>query len=215
MESAGTMGFSTLADLARIRTGVRRERLSSYDRAGGNYDWWVVKAGESARIAEIPGPGCIRHLWMTLWSTEPAFLRKVVLRAWWDGEAAPSVLCPIGDFFGIGHGIMKNFWSLPLQMSPQDGRSFNCWFPMPFSSAARLEVANDSASPINLYFYVDYDRLDRLDAGYGRFHAQWRRENPTDGWGDDGLRFSEHKDVMERVWRTPNLDGAGNYVILE
>ena len=53
----------------------------------------------------------------------------------WDGAASPCVEVPIGDFFGIGHGIVKNFWSLPLAMSPQDGRGFNCWFPMPFAHA--------------------------------------------------------------------------------
>ncbi|MGA2974736.1 MAG: glycoside hydrolase family 172 protein [Spirochaetia bacterium] len=215
MKGTASLGFSTLADLARLRQGVRRHRLSSYDRKGGNYDWWVIQPGMSASIARIEGAGCIRHIWTTMWSTEEAFLRKLVFRAWWDGEGSPSVECPIGDFFGIGHGIMKNFWSLPLQMSPQDGRAFNCWFPMPFSAGARLAVANESASPVNLYFYVDYESMDRLDPQYGRFHAQWRRENPTEGWGDDALRFAEHKEVMEKVWRTPNLDAAGNYVILE
>ena len=109
MNAAGSLGFSTLADLARIRTGVRRERLSSYDRKGGNYDWWVLEPGGSAVIADIAGAGCIRHLWMTMGSSEHAFLRKVVLRSWWDSERSPSIECPIGDFFGIGHGIMKNF----------------------------------------------------------------------------------------------------------
>lgn len=32
-----TMGYSSLADLSRIRD-ARRRRVSSYDRTGGNYD---------------------------------------------------------------------------------------------------------------------------------------------------------------------------------
>ncbi len=136
------MGSSSLAELARLRDGVRRERISSYDRSGGNQDWWVIPAGTTATIAEVKGAGCIRHIWMTMWCPEEAYARKIVLRAWWDGEAAPSIECPVGDFFGIGHGIVKNFWSLPLQMSPQAGRGFNCWFAMPFSYSARFEISN-------------------------------------------------------------------------
>ena len=69
--------------------------------------------------------------------------RRVVLRMYWDGEATPSVECPIGDFFGLGHGLFKNFVSLPLQMSPENGRGMNCWFPMPFSEGMRIEVTNE------------------------------------------------------------------------
>jgi hypothetical protein len=152
---------------------------------------------------------------MTMSSPEQAYARKVVLRIWWDGESEPSIECPIGDFFGIGHGIVKNFWSLPLQMSPSDGRGFNCWFPMPFATSARLEVANESRSDFNLYFYIDYERYQVLEGSYGRFHAQWRRQNPTSGWGDDSRRFKEDRAYPQDVSSVPNLDGAGNYVILE
>jgi hypothetical protein len=209
------IGDSSLAGLAQLRSGVRRERISSYDRSGGNRDWVVIPANRSQSIAEIQGAGCIKHLWMTLWNPEEAYARKIVLRAWWDGEEQPSIECPIGDFFGIGHGIVKNFWSLPLQMSPQDGRGFNCWFPMPFASSARFEIQNESGADTNLYFYIDYERYDQLEDSYGRFHAQWRRENPTAGWGESSRRFSQDQNYLWEVWETPNLTGRDNYVILE
>jgi len=120
------IGQSTLSDLARLREGVRRQRLSSWDQKGGNYDWWDLAPNGSLTIANIQGAGCIKHIWMTMANPETAYARRIVLRAWWDGEPEPSIECPIGDFFGIGHGIVKNFWSLPLQMSPQEGRGFNC-----------------------------------------------------------------------------------------
>jgi D-arabinan exo alpha-(1,3)/(1,5)-arabinofuranosidase (non-reducing end) len=208
-------GKSSLADLARLREGTRRERLSSYDTAGGNRDWWVLPPGEGAVIAAIQGAGCIRHIWMTMWCPEEAFARKIVLRAWWEGEPEPSIECPVGDFFGIGHGIIKNFWSLPLQMSPQDGRAFNCWFPMPFATSARFEVNNESNTPTNLYFYIDYETYPALEAGYARFHAQWRRENPTDGFAEPGRRFADDPQYMQDIWNIPNLQAQGNYVILE
>lgn len=209
------LGISSLSGIARLRDGVRRERVSSYDVEGGNRDWWTIAPGDTATIADLRGAGCIKHIWMTVGTSEPAWARRVMLRAWWDGEAEPSIECPLGDFFGIGHGIIKNFWSIPLQMSAHDGRAFNCWFPMPFASAARLEVHNEGEAMINLYFYVDYEHYERLEDGYGRFHAQWRRENPTTGWGDPNRRFADDPDYMWEVWSKPNLDGAGNYVILE
>jgi hypothetical protein len=52
-------------------------------------------------------------------------------------------------------------------------------------------------------------------ADYGRFHAQWRRVNPTPGWADPAVRWEGNPEVMREAWATPNLDGANNYVILE
>ena len=209
------IGSSSLSGLAKLRSGVRRERCSSYDIKGGNRDWWVIEPGQNNIIADIRGAGCIKHIWMTVGTEEEAFPRKLILRAYWDGEEKPSVECPLGDFFGIGHGIFKNFWSLPLQMSPQDGRAWNCWFPMPFSQSARIEVQNEGGLAANLYFYIDYERYDQLEEGLGRFHAQWRRENPTVGFGDRTHRFANDHNYMWEIWNTPNLDGDGNYVILE
>ena len=209
------IGDSSLAGLARLQSNVRRERLSSYDKKGGNRDWWTAEPKQKITIANIQGAGCVKHIWVTLGCPEEAYTRKIVLRAWWDGETEASIECPIGDFFGIGHGIVKNFWSLPLQMSPQSGRAFNCWFPMPFATSARFEVENESSSETSVYFYIDYERYTQLEPEYARFHAQWRRENPTTGFGDPKRRFAENHDYMWEVWGTPNLDGKENYVILE
>jgi hypothetical protein len=211
------IGNSSLSNLARLRDGVRRERASSWDQSGGNRDFWTFEPGQALTIAETTGAGCIKHIWTTMSSPDPYFARKVVLRMWWDGEPveSPSVQVPIGDFFGIGHAIVKTFWSLPLTMSPSDGRGFNCFFPMPFAESARIEVTNETADPFNLYFYVDYEAYDRLDDGYGRFHAQWRRENPTAGWGDPSRRFRQDRGYAREVNATPNLGDADNYLILE
>ncbi len=211
------IGNSSLADLARLRYGVRRERVSSWDRSGGNRDFLTLEPEQACIVAEIKGAGCIKHIWMTMASPDPLFARKVVLRMWWDSEPAetPSVQVPIGDFFGIGHSIVKNFWSLPLTMSPSDGRGFNCFFPMPFASGARIEVTNETADLFHLYFYIDHEAYNHLDEGYGRFHAQWRRENPTTGWGDPSRRFCQDRIYAQEINVAPNLSDADNYVILE
>jgi hypothetical protein len=139
------IGHGSLAGVAELRD-FERHRLSSYDRDGGNLDFLLVRPGETASLGEIDGPGCVEHVWVTL-TTLPERaqpLRDIVLRCYWDGEGTPSVETPIGDFFGVGFGMQRNFSSLPLDMSPEDGKSMNCWFPMPFADGARFEVVNES-----------------------------------------------------------------------
>ena len=92
-------------------------RVSSYDRSGGNHDWVDLAPGEERCIADIAGEGIIRHIWCTAWAAGPdgkaerQHLRKMVLRMYWDGERDPSVEVPLGDFFGMGHGLTRNFVS--------------------------------------------------------------------------------------------------------
>jgi hypothetical protein len=211
------IGNSTLSGLARLREGVRRERVSSWDHTGGNKDFITIAPDTSEPIAQIEGAGCIKHIWMTMSSSDAYYARKVLLRMWWDGEpvGSPSVETPIGDFFGIGHAIIKNFWSLPLTMSPRDGKGFNCYFSMPFSQTACIEVTNETENELKLYFYVDYETYSSLEGELGRFHAQWRREDPAKGWGDRGRSLQHDVPYREEIWSRANLSDEDNYLILE
>jgi hypothetical protein len=94
-------------------------------------------------------------------------------------------------------------------MSPQDGKGLNCWFPMPFYKNARFSIENDCRHELVFYFYIDYEATADLEPGLGQFHAWWNRENPTEGWGEDG------DPQIPEVWKIPNLDGKENYLILE
>ncbi len=221
------LGWGSLSSLARIR-GFRSRRLSSWDRSGGNSDWLGIAPGETAVLGEISGAGCVRHIWMTMMSLpeEEHELRQTVLRMFWDGEASPSVAVPLGDFFGIGFGLRRNFASLPLQMSPQDGRGFNCWFPMPFARGARFEIENQGSSRRIFFFYVDYEEHEQIDDDLGRFHARWNRTNPTagtartSGYTRADYRLDDRRPVgaglgMAGPWRDANLTGDRNYVILD
>jgi hypothetical protein len=208
------IGASSLSGLPFLRD-ARRGRASSYDKTGGNLDYWLLEAGETRTLAEIAGPGSVRHIWMTFASREDAYPRRSILRAYWDGSDIPCVEVPTGDFFGMGHGRIKNFWSLPLTMSPEDGRGFNCFFPMPFASGARITLTNEGERRLMAYFYVDYETYEAPLKNAGCFHAQWRRQNPTDGWGEDERRFSANPDYLREVFMTPNTTGEENYVILD
>lgn len=208
---------SSLRDLPRLRDH-RRLRESSWDRTGGNADFVTVHPGETITLADIRGAGSVNHIWMTVASMtggqpdgrDNDYLRKLVLRIFWDGAEQPSVLVPLGDFFGVGHARSTNFASAPLQMSPQDGKGFNSFFHMPFSDGARFEFTSECVEEdMRFYFYIDYDAFPALEDGLGRFHASWTRQCPTDGvpQGDETN--------PEYLFGGVNLDGAGNYTILE
>src|SRR5512143_2616860 len=99
------LGMSTLAGLPLLRPGVKRMRVSSYDQTGGNRDWWDIEPGETRDLAHLSGAGSIKHIWCTMWAEDKFTFRKLLLRMYWDGETSPSVETPIGDFFGMGHGM--------------------------------------------------------------------------------------------------------------
>lgn len=136
-----------------------------------------------------------------------------MLNVYWDDETEPSIQAPLGDFFGMGHGITKSFASAPLQITPEDGRGFNCWFPMPFRRRARFTVKNECCSPLHFYFYVDYEQVDSLPENALYFHALWNRECPTDGV--PSLARSRHMEWIMGGEQDKHLSAEGNYVLLD
>lgn len=180
-----SIGNSSLGNIDKLRPDTtKRKRISSYDKTGGNHDWLDISSGEMKTIAEVKGTaGKITHIWCTMRCKAKYYLRNIILRMYWDGEDLdkPSVEVPIGDFFGLGHAKKRNFVSLPFQMSPRRGMGFNCWWPMPFSSQFKITVENDTSKPLTFYYYVDFETYDEDSSilnECGRFHAQWRKENP-------------------------------------
>ena len=150
-----------------VKRAGKRMRVASCDPTGGNNDNVLIPSGEAYLFADLQGPGIVTHFFCTIGNpnkrrpecgigTEEFNVRKVVLNVYWDDETEPSIQAPLGDFFGMGHGITKSFASAPLQITPEDGRGFNCWFPMPFRRRARFTVKNECCSPLHFYFYVDY-----------------------------------------------------------
>ncbi len=82
---------------------------------------------------------------------------------------------------------------------------------MPFAEGARITLSNESEHALtHVYYYLDFEEC-AVGEEVLRFHAQWRREAPTKASVDlaaAGMSF-------ERVNQEANLDGEGNYVILE
>ncbi len=199
--------------LAIIRSG-KTGRVSSWDTSGRNKDRWILDPGESRVLADIDGPGLITHIWMT----QPRHYRECLLKFTWDNARHPSIVCPLGDFFGLGHNIVNSYQSHLFTASARTDNQFNSfcalnsYAPMPFRERAVVELVNESSEQHVQYFYLDYEALeDNPDEHLGYFHAEFRRENPFGGWGHEITVNVPEADVVNKE----RMAWDSNYVILE
>lgn len=142
-----------------------------------------IPPGQTVALADLPGPGVIRHMWFTCQCEIPQIYGLLVLRIHWDDELEPSVLTPLGDFFGVGFGQERKFKSRMADMDPAgmpNHAALNCYWPMPFARRARISIENRAQRAVSMFFmHVDYERLGALPPDALYFHAHWRRENPV------------------------------------
>ena len=184
------------------------KRVSSWDKTGRNFDYWIIKGKSSVILTDIKGPGCITHIWMTADSTKNKYhYKKVMLKMYWDDEKEPSVISPVGEFFCLGHSMVNSFNSLAFAVSAcgsnkLDGRAgMNCYLPMPFNKGARIELENGGDNDFIQYFHIDYELYkNKIENNVGYFHAQWNSE-------------SCEADTKES--NPVNLKGQENYILLE
>lgn len=178
--------------------GNRAFRVSSSDESGGNTDGRVgIRPGETVELADLEGPATINHFWCTYASPEEFSGRKIALKIYWDDEEEPSVLCPINDFFCVGHGLEAPVSSLPITVSA-NGRGRNSWFRMPFKKRARFEITNEGLDLLDsFYFQIDYEKERRPSGKVGYFHAFYRQDYPVS---------------QGRNYTMCDLSGKGHYV---
>jgi hypothetical protein len=136
----------------------------------------LIKPGEKVTLADIEGPGRIRHIWMTFPPAAPEQMRGVWMEVFYDGRAEPSISVPCLDFFGLPLGRVAPYYS--ALTSAQEGRGFNAYFPMPFAKHVRIELTHSGTAPISLYYQIDYT-LEKVAADAGYLHVSFRRDNPT------------------------------------
>jgi len=196
----------SLPDITEQQT-YTLHHASSGEPTGGNVDALVITPGQTQTLLDTDGPGRVSHIWVTISSTEPYHLKRLVLRMYWDGEETPSVEAPIGDFFGLGLGTYHSWDSAMLSVG--NNNALNCFFPMPYRKHARITVTNEGKERVNaFYFNIDY-RTDThaLPADTIYFHAQYRQAQPNHGWTNQWYQNGDPAVFYKR-----NLDGKNNYV---
>ncbi|MCX7591967.1 MAG: DUF2961 domain-containing protein, partial [Kiritimatiellae bacterium] len=151
----------------------------------------VIKPGTTFEVANIDGPGCIEHIWMTV----TGHWRFSILRIYWDAQPPPSVEAPVGDFFACGWGKFCQISSLAVCVNP--GSGFNSYWPMPFRKHCRMTLENIGDEDVRVFYQIDYS-LGTVPERAACFHAQFRRVNPL-----------PYKDVYTIL---DGVEGCGRYV---
>ncbi|MGE3074629.1 MAG: glycoside hydrolase family 172 protein [Dehalococcoidia bacterium] len=136
-----------------------------------------VAPGESIELANIAGPGTIRHIWMTFPPAPPELMRALWMEVFYDGLGEPSISVPCLDFFAMPLGRPVDFHS--AMASAQEGRGFNAYYPMPFRKSCRVVLTNSSSRAMSFYYQLDYTLQSGLPGDAGYLHVSFRRENPT------------------------------------
>ncbi len=154
-----------------------RSSSGNADWQNSNVDYRFIRPRETLTLADFKGPGSVRRIWMTVLPSEPGYSRLLTLRIFWDGEKLPSVECPIGDFFGVGHGVDVAMNSLPVRVSAE-GRARSCYWAMPFRKSARITVTNDGTQATwGFYYNIDGEQAP-VAAAAPYFHASYRQAFP-------------------------------------
>lgn len=184
--------FAGAQEIYQKAPGVQ-SRLSSFenpgaDKGGGGKTnkgakgnaFEVIGPGESKTLLHESGSGIVQRIWLTV-DQNPVKLRSLRLQMFWDGASKPAVDVPMGDFFVYNLGRPVAFES--HFFSSGEGRSFNCYIPMPFRKGARIVLVNEGREVVKLFYDVGFV-LQKLPPDALYFHAYWSRQS-TGKPGDD------------------------------
>ena len=203
-----------------------------------NRDTWI-STGNSIDLANLKGPGCVRHIWI-LWPTKKPDDDEVVqLRINVDGVEEPQVDLPLKPFFGIMHDldfyfidcaaytVIPNpaFAQLVNRPGVKDNPGYNLYLPIPFAESCRITMVN----PVDNHAIAQVD-WHQYDADTPltpyRLHTDYRNDTPApedyvemaniEGEGFvAGLVVGHiHRDLSDLVYHTGGqtflLDGETN-----
>ena len=133
---------------------------------------FTLAAGQTVELWSKPEPATVNAFTMDSDVHDPAVLRNVLLKIYWDGNAAPSVCVPLGDFFGS----VWQRWRAQSMFFGSAGNTFFCRFPMPFQKSARFVLENKSTQTVALKFGLTAG--PHIEGGY--FHASWRNSGANE-----------------------------------
>jgi hypothetical protein len=183
--------------LARLKN-YSAARVSSDNRyVFSNDDSKRIMPGQTLVMADLAGQGVVRHIWLTVAENEYGWPRLLRLRVYYDGKKTASVDSPLGDFFGVGHGLERNLDSMMVEDNSL-GRARNSYWPMPFHKSCKITVTNEGNRYVrSFYYHVDWEKWPSLPNDIGYFHAYYRQERPA---------------VAGRNYEFLSIRGTGHYM---
>ena len=138
----------------------------------------ALAPGEKKVLLNVKGAGIINRIWVTINDRSPEMLRSLKLEMFWDDASNPAVSVPFGDFFGIGLGKTAIYHN--VFFADPEGRSFQCFIPMPFKKAARIQVTNESGKRLShIFFDINFEKITNWNNDYLYFHSCWNRDTAT------------------------------------
>src|SRR4029079_3821740 len=163
-------------------TAPGKDVLELLGRSGTN----LFPGGDAASIpATLRGPAAIRAIESSAPKDAAAALGRGRLRITWDGRERPSVDAPIALFFGAGTLYNRDGREYLVKSFPMtirfdaDRVHLACYFPMPYFTSARIELAG----------------LEQVPG----VKAEVRREPPRDPPAHVGYFHATYADVPEPV----------------
>lgn len=156
----------------------------------------VMKPGETKTLLDVKGAGIIQRMWLTVNERSPFMLRALKIEMYWDNSTKPAVSVPLGDFFGTALAKRTAFQS--ALFTDPEGRSFNCYIPMPYRTAAKILLTNESNKEVTLFYDVNFQQVKSHDADVLYFHAFWNRSTKPE--------LGKDFDIM------PKVSGKGRYL---
>ncbi len=156
---------------------IKKDIETSFSNGGWEADRYrdmeTLDLHRSIVIADLKGPGVIRHIHTTRHYKPDISTRGVVLLIYFDGNEQPAVQCPLGDFFGDGcNGKSMDFTTPLIECAPG---SYNAYIPMPFKVGAKVVLRNETEIDLDNYSYVEWEPLKRWNPDLGYFHATYQR----------------------------------------
>jgi hypothetical protein len=163
----------------------------------------TVAPGQVSTALNLDGAGAITLLKIKTalpddFEAQRELLRQLTIRITWDGAATPAVWSPLGDFFAFIGGA-GTFATLPCGLT-DDGTFYSHWY-MPFGKGAKIELGNESATPVTFDVKASIAPLDLPIETLGRFHAKWHRDE-----------FLPTRADRAPDWTLVTTTGAGRFV---
>ena len=140
--------------------------------------------GNSAEIANLKGPGCIRHIWLAY----PNKTCRVEINV--DGAAISQVDMPLKAFFGVMHDLDDYFIdcaAFTVLPNPEAKRKdplipgtpgYNLWLPIPFQKSCSIKIHYEGSGEISsMVDWHEYDAGTVLTPH--RLHADFHSYKPA------------------------------------
>lgn len=148
--------------------------------------------GGATQVAMLEqGPAMVRALEFTVKKADAIALGRARLRITWDDLAHASVDAPLALFYGAGTLYNRDDREYLVKAFPVFIRfdaervHLACFFPMPFSNKARIELVNSGTAAINdVRWSIRTGASPEPMKDMGYFHATYR-DHPNPIAGED------------------------------